>query len=259
MTIHFSCTMCGKCCHNLRLPLGVEEALNWLKRGGDVQLFCDAIPWPVEPPAGDALAQHKRRRSFASRSGKLPVRVAVTLVASFDGACPHLQADMRCGAYEARPRVCRIYPAEVNPFVELAPANKACPPDAWTPDKPVFLQAGQPADEATVTFIRQSREADARDADAKMHLCSLLGCSTAALANEGFSIYSPQRDTALAALETVSAASFMPPARDVSWQLVSNRRATIDTLVSIEAFAGFSGDAAAGTFEYLGFFGTDVL
>ncbi|WP_338000302.1 hypothetical protein [Burkholderia gladioli] len=44
MTVHFSCTMCGRCCHDLRLPLSIDEALAWLARGGEVQLFCDAIP-----------------------------------------------------------------------------------------------------------------------------------------------------------------------------------------------------------------------
>jgi Fe-S-cluster containining protein len=128
MDLNFACTMCGNCCHNLRLPLSVNEAIRWLERGGDVQVFCEAMPWPVEPSTDDGQAQHRRIRSFAAESGELAIRVMVTVVAAFDGACPHLQPDMRCGGYEARPNVCRIYPAEINPFIEPMPTHKACPP-----------------------------------------------------------------------------------------------------------------------------------
>jgi hypothetical protein len=51
MDIDFDCTMCGKCCHDLRLPLTVTEAIAWLERGNDVQILCEALPWPEEPPA----------------------------------------------------------------------------------------------------------------------------------------------------------------------------------------------------------------
>jgi hypothetical protein len=30
----FNCTACGQCCHNLKLPLGIAEAVDWLRRGG---------------------------------------------------------------------------------------------------------------------------------------------------------------------------------------------------------------------------------
>ena len=49
MTLHFSCTMCGRCCRDLRVPLGLSEVLDWLRDGGEVQLLCEAIPWLVEP------------------------------------------------------------------------------------------------------------------------------------------------------------------------------------------------------------------
>ena len=118
MDIDFECTMCGKCCHDLRLPLTVTEAVAWLERGNNVQILCEALPWPEEPPAENRLATHKRRRSFASMSGSLPTRVLVTLAAVYAGPCPNLRPDMRCAIYEQRPLVCRIYPAEINPFIE---------------------------------------------------------------------------------------------------------------------------------------------
>ncbi len=91
-------------------------------------------------------------------SAALPVRVLATIVASFDGPCPNLGPEFRCGIYEERPRVCRIYPAEVNPFIELTPANKACPPEAWHGDKPVFMAQGKLVDAKTADIIDQSRE-----------------------------------------------------------------------------------------------------
>jgi Predicted Fe-S-cluster oxidoreductase len=144
--LNFACTMCGDCCHNLRLPLSVNEAIRWLECGGDVQVLCEAMPWPVEPSTDDGQVQHRRMRSFAAESGELPIRVMVTVAAAFDGACPHLQPDMRCGAYEARPNVCRIYPAEVNPFIELMLAHKACPPEAWAADRPSLIKGGRIVD-----------------------------------------------------------------------------------------------------------------
>ncbi|MGN3960584.1 YkgJ family cysteine cluster protein [Burkholderia gladioli] len=267
MTVHFSCTMCGRCCHDLRLPLSVDEALAWLARGGEVQLFCDAIPWPEEPPLDNLLAQHRRRRSFAAACGALPVRVSVTLVASFAGPCPHLRADMACGAYEQRPRVCRIYPAEVNPALVLDPAAKACPPEAWTEDKPALIAGGQLVDAQTAELITQSREADQRDRLAKAGACALLGYDIAALANEGFAIYTPEPSRLAAALEAAKQtagqgqhAEQIEPASPTPWTLLTNRAATLATLQSIDALAQLDAAASASRPElaYLGFFEGDA-
>ncbi len=251
--------MCGRCCHDLRLPLAVDEALAWLARGGDVQLFCDAVPWPEEPPADNVLAQHRKRRSFAAQCGTLPVRVAVTLVASFAGPCPNLRADLSCNAYEDRPRVCRIYPAEVNPAIVLDPAAKACPPEAWSEDKPLMIAEGRLVDAQTAEWIAQSREADMHDRLAKAYLCAQLGYDSAALANEGFAVYSPSREQLATALEAALLAAAhtgqgeVEPQSPYPWRYVTNRASTLATLQSIDAparFAGLDGDTPA----YLGFF-----
>ena len=88
MNIHFDCTMCGKCCHNLKLPLSIAEARSWLRRGGDVELLCDATPAIAEPDDDDAAARSVWQRSFAGTSSALPVRICVTLVAAFEGRLP---------------------------------------------------------------------------------------------------------------------------------------------------------------------------
>lgn len=260
MTTHFSCTMCGKCCHNLRLPLSVEESVSWLKRGGAVEIFADAVPWPVEPSPDDGPAQHKRRRSFAANSGEQPIRVALTFVASFDGPCPHLLPDMRCGAYEERPRVCRIYPAEVNPYVKLVPASKACPPEAWSINQPVFEKDGNVLDTTTIQLIHQSRDADARDALVKQRVALLLGYDTAALSNEGFAIYSPAPEVAIRALEAAISMSHDELANQPlpRWTFVSNQTRTLDSLQAIGSNRRRAGEFGDNVFTFLGFYADDV-
>jgi Fe-S-cluster containining protein len=261
MPVHFSCTKCGGCCHDLRLPLAVDEARAWIERGGDVQLFCDAIVWPQEPPADDGLAQHRRRRSFAALSGTLPVRVSVTLVAAFDGACPNLRPDMSCGAYAERPRVCRIYPAEVNPFVTLDPAAKACPADAWSTTQPLLMRAGRLVDADTAKLVAQSHEADERDRTTKAYLCALLGYDTAALANEGVAIYTPPRASLASALHAAQRACTPfddpQPRSPYPWRLLTNRETTLTTLHSVGATADLTAhapDQNEATPTYMGFF-----
>jgi Fe-S-cluster containining protein len=270
MNIDFECTMCGNCCHDLRLPLTVAEALAWLERGNEVQVLCEALPWPEEPAADNLQAAHKRRRSFAAMSGSLPARVVVILTGAFAGPCPNLQPDMRCGIYEARPLVCRIYPAEINPFVELDPASKGCPPQAWTPGLAPLLRGGRLVDATTADLILRSRAADSADAPAKQALCVLLGIDVAALANEGFVVHSPPRAVLLAALQKVSAAALVSDAAVANtsattpeaaaseklpvWRFASNRRATVDTLESVGALGAWVDPAGATPFEYLGFY-----
>jgi Fe-S-cluster containining protein len=249
--VHFECTMCGKCCHNLKLPLSIDEAIRWLDQGGDVQILCEAIPWPEEPTSENLQALHKRARSFAACSGDMPTRIVVLVVAAFEGACPHLLPDMRCGNYELRPRVCRIYPAEINRFVELVPQGKACPPEAWSADKPVLMNGLGLVDAKTQALIERSRATDVEEVEQKAYLCADLEISTASLANEGFVIYSPQRDIARAALSLAQKMA-MPLGRTSEWGFASNRRETIETLTSIGAKVVSPSEWRK--FEYLGFF-----
>jgi Fe-S-cluster containining protein len=252
MNINFECTLCGKCCHNLKVPLTVTEAMDWLTDGNDVQILCEAAPWPIEPSADDRHAAHKKRRSFAAMSGSLPTRVTVILAAMFSGACPNLQADMRCGIYQRRPLVCRIYPAEINPFVELLTANKACPPEAWTADRPPLLQDGMLVDAQTQALIQQSRDTDAGDVHTKEILCASLQIDATALANEGFVVYSPGRTVLLEKLRQAvkEPDRLVPPA---AWRYISNRRSTLDILASIGAVGSLAGEKDERGFEYLGF------
>ncbi|PTR34341.1 putative zinc- or iron-chelating protein [Luteibacter sp. OK325] len=226
--------MCGRCCHGLRLPLGLAEARNWLGEGGDVELFCEAIPWPQEMPADDGVAQHKRNRSFAAASGTLPVRVIVSLLATFEGACPNLRSDMSCGIYERRPMACRIYPAEVNPFLSVDPAQKLCPPEAWTTGTVLQTDEGRWADTTVAEAVDSRRGSDYREADAKGRLCELLGIVEAGLTNEGVVTHTPERSHFLAALDAVSVDA-LPGTSQPDWVLVSHRERTLALLDSAGA------------------------
>jgi hypothetical protein len=165
--------------------------------------------------------RYKAERAFAATSGTLPVRITVLLVAAFAGACPNLRADMLCGIYEERPAVCRIYPAEISPFVALAPEAKACPPEAWAETTPLLLRDGAVTDGETAAIIARSRRA------------------------------------AVAGVAAKAALSWGKAAPDVAtppWRIVSNRTATLAMLADAGAEWG---RAERQPFDYLGFFPAD--
>jgi Fe-S-cluster containining protein len=234
------------------LPLTVLEALDWLRTGRSVQIICEALPWVEEPPADDLKAAHRRRRSFATLSGSMPARVMVILAANLEGPCPNLQADLRCGIYESRPLVCRIYPAEINPFLRLDPANKACPPEAWTADHPLIQRDGRVVDDRVREDIQQSRDTDARDVDIKRRLCAALQLNSTSVADEGFVVYSPNG----AALLTELARAVDDPDSgtiETQWRFISNRTETIASLAMRGAVGSHVRERDNGSFEYLGF------
>ena len=249
--LDFRCTECGACCHGLKLPLTLTEAIGWLARGHQVQVLCEAVPWPAEMPSTDLQAQHKRRRSFEAISGKLPTRVIAILAASFSDACPNLGADSRCSIYERRPLVCRIYPAEISPFLTLSPASKACPLPAWSSDGPALIRGGVLVDAQVRELIRRSRDADEAEVTLKATLCTLLGYDRAALANEGFVVYSPDSVQLMDALTTALT-------RECSltrhpWTFVSNQRATLDALTEAGAASAWPDDKSTEAGSYLGY------
>ncbi len=252
MDLHFNCTLCGRCCQNLKLPLTVGEAIEWLARGHPVQVICDAMPWPGEPAVDDLQALHRRRRSFLAKSGSMTSSVVVILAANLAGRCPNLGSDLRCGLYERRPLVCRIYPAEINPFVRLDPRHKACPPEAWTADQPLIQREGRLVDAGIRENIERSRDADRSHVGVKQRVCRALNIDSAALANEGFVVHSPDQ-TALQAELTRAAADPAAAAPDAAWRFVSNRSESVAALVSQGAIASLPADCPDGSGDYLGF------
>jgi len=251
MDIHFNCTQCGKCCRDTKIPLTVAEAIKWLNRGHEVQLLCEASPWPGALD-GDPRAAHFKRRSFAVMSGSMPTRVVVMLVANVVGACPNLLANRRCRIYEDRPLVCRIYPAEINPFVAFKRENKACPPEAWTKEQPVFQREGDLMDDVIRHDIEMSRAADALDADLKSRLCAALNVVDTALVHEAVLVYSPTAETLLSALDTAIATdSCQEPT--AQWRFVSDQPETMANIEKSGGIALYLRDAEGPSFLHIGF------
>jgi Fe-S-cluster containining protein len=251
--IPFGCTMCGKCCHNHSLPLTVDEAVLWLEDGGSLCILCEAVTGPMPSEPDDAAqAAYRMRRAFAARSGGEAIHVIATLVGIIRGPCRNLGPDMRCRIYERRPLVCRIYPAEVNPFYEFDTGRKACPPEAWTQGD-TLIADGEPVDPATRALITEARRRDAEDAPRKRRICRALGIDVAAIAGEGFAVHPRDTLSALAALRGATNAPAEDDPDDTSWRLYSPRAETaamlrtagFDALSHKRTDDGFWYDAAA--------------
>jgi Fe-S-cluster containining protein len=231
--------------------LTVAEAIQWLNRGHQVQLLCEASPWPQDLADSDLRAAHFKRRSFPAVSGLTPTRVVATLVANGAGACPNLMADMRCGIYGERPLVCRIYPAEINPHVRLQPESKSCPPEAWSTERPIFERNGAAVSEVIRRDIALSQDTDVLDVEVKCRLCVALNVRDAALVHEAVLVYSPGIEKLSTALALARAAiGEITPAQ---WRFVSDNVDTIEDLEKHGSVALHSRDAAMSAYQHLGF------
>lgn len=246
--LRFSCTSCGRCCNGLRLLLSLSEAVSWLEHGGRVELLCDAAP--ALSFAEGSNEAYRAARAVPATSHKLPVTIAVTLTAVFEGPCPNLQPDMRCGAYDRRPNACRIYPAEIRPDRAIVPAEKLCPDEAWDARQPVFVHpATGIADDVTAIAIDRARSAGIEDVDRKARLLALLGIDQAALANEGYAIWKPAPALLLETLRTVIAADLPEEGEPLRFQIVCPREDTRRMIAQAEG-ADATPDPARG-YDYL--------
>lgn len=246
--LRFGCTICGRCCHGLRLPLSIAEAAAWLERGGDVELLCDAAPaLPHSPGSPEA---YRAERAVPAMSGDLRVTVALTLTAVFDGACPNRLPDMACAIYADRPDVCRIYPAEVRPERTIDPVAKLCPPEAWNASEAPLTDAqGLLVEPVTAKAIASTRRNGVADVSAKARLMRHLGIDAAALANEAYVIWKPDRANLLTALhDTADAQSD----NMIEIAIVSGRS---ETRAMIQEAGAKDGDADDPRFSYLPLYG----
>ncbi|OYX60488.1 MAG: hypothetical protein B7Y89_16225 [Novosphingobium sp. 32-60-15] len=232
MEIAFDCTQCGRCCHNLRLTLSVAEARVWAARGHQVDLLAEGWPWPdAEIHPDDAVAQWRLATSFPVTVGDVPFRVNLRLVARHDGACPHLLPDMRCGNYEARPRICGIYPLESRPFEAMEPARRLCPPEAWDAGLPVLERDGVPADAGAAAIVEAHRAAMIADVAVKERLVRAIGWAEMAMAGEGLAVREIAPDALVAALDAVERGCVVEA---LPWSIVTNRETTRAILAELE-------------------------
>lgn len=214
LELRFACNGCGVCCKGRLIPLTLEEARQWLHRGHDVAVILEAFnesAWPAEP----AKFAHHVRRAAEVDSGTTQIKVIAILAANALTQCPHLDAQNRCGLYEQRPLVCRIYPAEISPFINLNPALKVCPPEVWEAGEIIHSQRN--VDPTLAWQVEQARAADREDAQAKVAICELLGLHVAAWKDNALAIYLPERSELMTAIQQYD--SGMRAANANSWQL----------------------------------------
>ncbi len=246
--LRFGCTICGRCCHGLRLPLSIAEAAAWLERGGDVELLCDAAPALSHPPGSPEA--YRAERAVPAMSGDLPVTVALTITAVFDGPCPNRLPDMACAIYADRPDVCRIYPAEVRPERTIDPAAKLCPPEAWNASEAPLTDAqGLVVEPVTAKAIASTRHNGIADVPAKARLMMNLRIDAAALANEAYVIWKPDRVSLLTALRD---AADTRTDDVIEIAIVSGRS---ETRAMIQEAGAKDGDADDQRFSYLPLYG----
>jgi len=195
------------------------EAITWLEEDGQVSIYCEAIqvpPFDPQAPLTPRMA-HRKKRGFAAACGQGSIHVTAILAATLAGPCKNLGADLKCTIYNRRPLVCQIYPAEISPFVELDPKNKACPPEAWPmaePDHNPFLQY-------LPSLAEKSRQTDYSEASRKGLLCAELGIETSGLADEGYVRHFPEPGLFLAALKKAFQADPESAVNRQPWKLFS--------------------------------------
>lgn len=249
MDLHFECTQCGKCCHGLRLTLSVDEAIAWADNGHCVQILTEALPCHAGDAGDNAQAGYDKARSFPAVSGEMPLRIAAVLVAFHENACPHLQPDMRCGNYAARPRICRIYPLESRPFMKVSPERKLCPAEAWASSHPRLLGGDDIADLVSAKIVADHRRVLTDDVPVVAAACEALKISEAAFANEGFAVHQPDAQCLSAELKRAKSAQ-IDGQTPRPWTIVTNRGSTRSLLIE----AGCVASATRRGKGYLGSF-----
>lgn len=239
--VRFACNGCGRCCQNHHVPLTLDEALRWVGDGGQIIILIEGF---IEdgPGTGTGQTSHMLKRSLAVRSGELTPRVMVTFAAYNPGRCRYLGDDNRCGQYEVRPLVCRIYPAEINPSIALDISAKECPPEVWETG-PVLIQHARVADTELEALIERSRQADRDDIAEKVAICERLGISTSALRGDGFTAWLPAPEQWLAAVGQARSHERTP----IDWAFEVSGQALADELARLGARMAHSAQQA-GTF-----------
>lgn len=198
--IRFGCIGCGACCTGRYIPLTLDEAKQWLERGDGVGILLEAFNQETWGSSTGAF-EHSLARSSLVSSGESTMQVIAIFAGKAIPRCPNLLENGMCNIYDIRPLVCRIYPMEINPFIELVPESKDCPPVAWEAGE--ILVSDRVMEPIMSRNIASSKAADRSDALTKIAVCEELGLTTAAWKSDGLAIYNAPVDALLAAINTV--------------------------------------------------------
>lgn len=198
--VRYTCVACGICCKQRLIPLTLTEAEQWLARGDDVAIILEAFSDSTSL-GHSAEYIHNTGRAARVSTGKAPIHVIAIFAANALSKCPNLQDDNLCGIYLERPLVCRIYPMEINPFIELRQENKICPPESWGSGD--ILCSDGVANPPLQKLISQSKEADVEDAKAKVAICESLGMNVASWKGDGLAVYFPERQALMQAMQAI--------------------------------------------------------
>lgn len=193
-SIRFACNGCGVCCKGRLIPLTLYETRQWLSRGHEVAILLEAfdeLHWSSSP---EEFA-HAKGRAVEVTSGDASIHIIAVFAGNALNGCQNLGDNNLCGIYDERPLVCRIYPAEINPFIPLNSASKVCPPEVWDEGKVLFTD--RIIDPLLANQIERSRKADRDDARAKIALCEILGLNVAAWKGSAFTVYLLDREQLL--------------------------------------------------------------
>lgn len=212
--IRFACNGCGICCKGRLIPLTLNETRQWLRRGHEVAVILEAFDestWQSDP----RQYAHSAQRAVEVASGDARIRVVAVLAGNALPQCPSLGEDDRCGIYEERPLVCRIYPMEINPFIALNPENKACPAEVWEQGEVLFTD--RIVDPVLADQVERSRQADRDDARAKIAVCEAMGLSVAAWKGNALAVYLPDRASLLTAIDHYDIGMRAPTSHD--WKI----------------------------------------
>lgn len=212
--VRFACNGCGICCKNRLIPLTLNEARQWLQRGGDVAVILEAFDESVWPSQPQHYA-HSAQRAVEVVSADAPIRVVAVMAGNALGQCPSLREDNLCGIYEERPLVCRIYPMEINPFIELQPKEKICPPEVWEEGEVLFTD--RIVDPVLQDQVLRSRQADRDDAQAKVAICAAMGFDVAAWKGNALAVYLPDKTLLQQAIDRFDAG--LDATATVSWKV----------------------------------------
>jgi len=257
----FKCTQCGKCCHNLNIPLSISEAKDWLLKGHKLKILTEATPWVNDTPVIEDVLIRKKSMTFDGLSGNLSIRVLLTLVGYFDDGCPNLDAHQNCSVYESRPLTCRIYPFEMNPAIPLNPANKLCPSDAWQlPVLNAKSQANDPIlliDADTQINIQKIYHQSIADVESKKMLCLHLGISTCSLSNNGYLFHFVDQAEILRCIQRIEGIEIkqvLDPKNDlqkINWLIVTKNQDTLNDLISVGGNASMLQELAFTEQEFI--------